>query len=512
VRLLPPTACALLVALGPLPARADVELEAGVRADGTWTDNVFGVDDEADKDSDFSVRTTPWVTLDEDDGAFRWDVRYAPAYEYFLQESELRGFDHDASGKLSWQVGERTRVYASEHYSRFRTLSRFNETVAIPGGGTGTVVESQRRKLESNDASVGIAYELSRLDEVSLTVVSGLFDYGDFPGDDPAADRQSRTDKVDYLSAAAVYSHILSRNVRVGAQAFWRSHEFEYVGGFQEETDYYGAAFSWNQVVDRTLRFDATAGPAYVVPDDPGPETFRQQGVLRFPLAQVGSNFFFFDARTCPRGPGGVRIFVSGCRIIPQPIGPFLLAIVQSITGDFETVIDADVSSYVTFFAEAALTKEWTPNWKTSLSYERRDDQAAGNGVSSIADTVTLTSSWRPSPRWVVDASGSWVRREQAGEGDVLVPVYVVENTRLLVGIPRVAERIRLIGIPVDQDQETTSYYLNAGVTFLLNARTSLNARAFWVDEETESPFQTRNYDRFSVWFGVEYRFDPLHF
>ena len=59
---------------------------------------------DIDQVNDWSMRIAPWGEVSDPDGDLTWSMRYQPSYEYYLQEYELRDFDHDATRQLAWRV------------------------------------------------------------------------------------------------------------------------------------------------------------------------------------------------------------------------------------------------------------------------------------------------------------------------------------------------------------------------------------------------------------------------
>ena len=83
----------IALVLHSAPAGAERLLYGG-RFETFWTDNVFGT--TQDVISDEAARFAPWADVSDAEGRVTWGVRLAPTYEYYLDQSGLRGFDYDA--------------------------------------------------------------------------------------------------------------------------------------------------------------------------------------------------------------------------------------------------------------------------------------------------------------------------------------------------------------------------------------------------------------------------------
>ena len=103
-----------------------------------WTDNVYGIPDDAetvslgrevdiDPIADYSARISPWGVVSDKDGDLTWGLRYQPSYEYYLDEGDLNGFDHDAQGRWLGEPESAPRCSLRGASSKYRSITRFNE-------------------------------------------------------------------------------------------------------------------------------------------------------------------------------------------------------------------------------------------------------------------------------------------------------------------------------------------------------------------------------------------------
>src|SRR5512145_1030942 len=122
---------ACMTALWAFPmATAATNLNSGVASEVHWTDNLFS--DTEDEVDDYSARLSPWAEITDPDGNVTWGVRYVPAYEQYLDETDLSGFDHDVYTRFGWRLNGRTTLRVGDRFQRYHSLARFNEQ-ADPG-------------------------------------------------------------------------------------------------------------------------------------------------------------------------------------------------------------------------------------------------------------------------------------------------------------------------------------------------------------------------------------------
>ncbi len=190
-----------------LPAAAVAQqLEYGMRSGVAWTDNVFGTSDESSqpRQDDWSLRLSPWGRLSDPDGDLTWSLRYQPSYEYYIDESDLRGFDHNANGELSWRVGDRTTLFATEEYAQYQSLVRFNENTGSPTDPA--VLRGKNESISSNVLSAGVRHFLTPRD---VFLLSGSYTFR-------AYSTGGSTDNWT-TTLGTSYEHNLSERTTIGA-------------------------------------------------------------------------------------------------------------------------------------------------------------------------------------------------------------------------------------------------------------------------------------------------------
>jgi hypothetical protein len=549
-----------------LPAGAIAEqFEYGVRTQGGWTDNVYGTSEEAtvldegrtvgqDPVDDWSVRVSPWGKVSDLDGEFTWSLEYRPAYEYYLQESDIRGFDHEAGGRLDWRVGERTTLVASETFRRYRSLLRFNENA---GSLTDpAVLRGEREKLTGTQSLLGVRHSLTRRDELWLNLSYNTRDY------------ESASD-LDSVIVGGGWRHSLDQRTLIGLQASWIQQSFSRRVGDDAVTDYYNLSAVLEHQFSRTLRFEAYAGPALIDSNTELVSFSPRYGVV----SGLGGQPHAVDAGTCPLlndalphqpdpnaanyNPHVASLGFGGCSILPprplqpgelnrlgyprgDPLAPGSVGGSAKLTGfdspyEFDTngnlvaVDDSDFDELdVTYFARVALIKDWE-RWHAEVSYERSSDDSGTIGASSVEDSVELSLRWEPARLWTVTATGGYSLLDQAS--DAAIPsLLIVENGPVPAGVDSVSEIATVQRLVVDVDDNALSYtsaYASLAASRKLSERSSVFAALYWYEQEqnvdvdesisfipgvTGDETDVSHWENLTFWVGFDWHFDTIKF
>jgi hypothetical protein len=493
-------AAAMIAILGIPATSGAVELDTGISSEGYWTDNVYS--QSVGEVDDFSVSVAPWGQLNDPDGEVTWALRYEPSYEYWLTEDDVTGFDHDASGRIGWRITPRTTLRLGERYQRFHSLSRFNEQAAP---GEDVVVAGRRVEYTSNIVNGGVEHWLTPRD---FLVLNSNYLHQTF-------DEEGQSDR-DFYGTSLVYRHIWSERMSFGVVGSWSRQSVQLLTDEDEdrETDYYNISGLFNYVVSPTLRFEASAGPAYIssnVSDFSAPAG-GFNGLQEFPRRRGGANQqFLIDADTCPRNSAGDRILTARCQIItPAVPGTNLGAVSGELNGVplIGSIPGADDST-TTYFADIALIKDWE-RWRGELSYTRTEDRSTGFGA--VSDIFYGSLRFQVTRRLVAKLNLSYELRDQTNENVAFVAV--VQNS--LTGIPNPPWIVaaRTVGVSAELvdnnsglDVTIASFHLNYDLT----PRSSVYAMFIYRDEQSDGDvFLVRDMQRFSVAIGINYFFDPI--
>jgi hypothetical protein len=571
-----------VVFLLPLAAAAE-QFEYGLRTNLGWTDNVFGSADDAqtvqlqdtngdgiadtnvlvdvDKVDDWSLRLSPWGQVADPDGDVTWSLRYMPSYEYYLHESDLRDFDHDANANVSWRVGDRTYLFASEAYQQYRSLVRFNQETTQPTDPA--VFRSRRDKLVSNVFSAGIRHHVTPRD---LFLMNGTYNFRDY-------DNEASTDRWTTVLGTR-YQHSLTERTTIGLTGSWIRQTFERDFGNEVVTNYYNLSGLLEHQFSRTLSLSISAGPTLIDPDQ-DVENFSP----RFGVRQFGASTIAIDADDpvfgCPLqndalpeqpdpdlpnfnprvsslgfgscGSSSANTISSGeAALLGYPRGAPLepggtlqdpRVKLTSFDDPFEVngageLVDFDDSdvgdSEVTYFARVALKKDWEL-WKLELAYERANDDSGSFGTSSVQDSFEASLRWEPAPLWTVSLSGVYTLIDQAT--DVPIPTgSVVANEPAPAGVDSVTEVAAVQRLIVESSSDaisydTTSLALTATRQLTRTSRGFISLYWYQQNQHLDLPSdfsfnptpvsgadEDSTWNTFTVWIGVDWNFGTIKF
>jgi hypothetical protein len=520
-------------------ASAAEQIDYGVKTQMGWTDNVYGTSDDAVIESqgqfvpleevdDFSGRISPWAQLSDPEGDLTWSLRYQPAYEYYIDEAGLRGFDHDASAVVTWRVGERTTLSLSEYYREYRTLLRFNENA---GSLTeAAVLRGRRDEITGSFTTLGLRHVLTPRDEVDLSASYSFRDY----------DQETSSDLESAIMGGG-YRHSLTPRTAIGVRGSWTRQSFERSIGNDAETDYYYLSGTLEHQFSRTLRVELAAGPTLIDTDRSLTNFLPRYAVQRF---ANGTGLVVTQPGLCPVLDGR-RIavygqFAYGCPnfegLTAEQLGQlgfpagevpelveFSDPLEETASGALVPVDDSEFQEpELTYFARASLLKEWE-RFEARVTYERTADESGSFGGASTVDSVELSVSFEPDPLWTFGLNGGVSLLEQASEA-AIPRALVVESEFTTVVVPPVAAVRQVI---VDVDDNALSYtglYASFSASRRLTEHSSVFGAVYWYRQEQEREFDpigaagessasiTSKWDNLTFWVGLDWKFDTFKF
>ena len=548
-----------------LPAAAGAEqFDYGVKSQAGWTNNVYGTADDAtivsagqtedlDPVDDWSVRVSPWGKVSDFDGNLTWSAQYRPSYEYYLQETDISDFDHEAGGEIYWRVGDRTTLVANEAYRQYHSLLRFNENA---GSLTDpAVLRGQRDELIGNRTGVSLFHLVSPLDELSLNVNYTLRDY-------------EQSNDLTSWGVASGYRHTLDARTTIGLQGSWVRQTFSRPVGDDAVTDYYNISATLDYQFSRTLRFEAYLGPALIDSD-----TELESFVPKYGVGRVAGGLRPIDAANCPLlndtiphqpdpdapnynphisslgfggcGASGAALTRGELELLGYPRGdPLVPGSTTGQTadltefgdpygldasGNLNRVDDSDFGAIeVTYFARAALIKDWE-RWHGEVSYQRSSDDSGSFGASSVRDTVELSLRWEPARHWSVTLTGGYSLLDQAS--DVAVPsLLIIENEPVPAGVDSIAQIATVQRLVVDVDDNALTY-TTASASLAANRKlsehSSVFAALYWYQQQQKIDLDdsisfvpgvsaddesTQTWNNLTFWVGFDWQFDTYRF
>jgi hypothetical protein len=495
----------IVVALLFLPlAGSAQELTLGARFESNFDSNVYATPDE--EVDDFSFRIEPDALLEDHEGELQWKLRYRPSYEYFIDSVEARGWSHLAEGKLSWQASPRTHLELFDRFGRFRNLNRFNEVVTTGAGGQvvdATAFAFRRDENTRNTADATLTHRLGPTRMVRLVLGHNLIDF----------DREERSDRQT-LSAVAHYLQTLSERDQLGGGVSYRRSSWDASSTRRSQTtDFYNIFGSWMHKFDETLELNVAAGPTWVRGDDQDNIVAFAPNQLLYPLLSIEGENRLVRATSCSRDRGDL-ILTADCDVIGQNLTPGQVSALRSIRTDLALTgpVPSGDDSSLTYFANLSLSKRWE-QWQGTISYRRQQSDSSGLGSSTVADILSGVVDWRPSPRWHSSLRVALTRQSQETEGVQTTIAVIPTNLSPVLGsgFTNVAESFALRAVEIDQTLDIWTLWLRLNVRYRLTERTTLFGIAMYWDQNTNGDTDFfREYERFRVNLGIEYRFDPI--
>lgn len=501
-------ACTTALLLAPAAAGAQI-FTHGIGSEGYWTDNVYSTSEDTIDDG--AVRVLPWGQVEDRDGDLTGSFRYGPSYDYYFQESDIRGFDHDAVGSLQWRMTPRTTLSLTDGFRRNHTVARFNE-LAQPGGDLVTV--SRRDAVVSNQFDAVLQHSFTPVDLVSVSASYGIVDLSGKNGTDS-----------EYVYGGFFYQRLLSERTRLGGRVSVSRQTAKpgdpLEGAVQQpdrDTDYYNASAVLGHDFSPTLHLTLSAGPALVRSDQQ--ELGTAARVIAYPLLDDGGVRSFVDANTCPTNKAGDRIFADGCQAI-EPARPLTDPQFQFLSTFNATTVPVIRGSSVddsssTYFADVSIAKEWE-RVTGSLTYRRSEDRTSTLGA--ISDILFGRARWEISAKLSTSLLASYERRSLATQsqvfllvvanGDAPLPAYQLPPPPVQVATAQFA---RASSVDTDASIDVTN------VSWLMNYQFAERAELYSIvayrDESpsAEAANLFREVNRFTLTIGVRYAFDPIPF
>lgn len=144
--------------------------------------------------------------------------------------------------------------------------------------------------------------------------------------------------------------------------------------------------------------------------------------------------------------------------------------------------------SRFTFFGEASVRQRWLHNLTSSALYNRSESTANGLGASTIADRVTVTTNWEPTPLWNLQLRGDWIQRK--------APTNLDQQRGPLT---------RSVAT------ETSRWTIGSRISRRLTRRMTLSLSGRYSNQDTkDSTSGSDNFSDFNAILGIRYDFDPI--
>jgi predicted porin len=251
-----PIATSVLL-LFPASASAE-ELHLGVDSGVTWTNNVFGVSEDAafggqddDPDSDFAFQISPSLEVQDRDGRVTWSAHYRPTFDAYAKFSDLNGFDHVGGAQVGWTFAPRWKLNLAGNLAQYNSATRFNQAAAP---GDEVALGFRDLEVRTTNVTAELDHKLSERDDLSFTLLFNSLEYPDGGG----------TDR-DIPGAILDYMHRLDRRTKLGGSLSWTQQRFRNQASSQtSQTDFYNLAATLEHRFSQRFRVEASAGPTFI--------------------------------------------------------------------------------------------------------------------------------------------------------------------------------------------------------------------------------------------------------
>jgi hypothetical protein len=446
-------AIAVVVAWVLLPVPGfGADIGGGLGGDVEFDSNARRTSTNLQKDVVF--RINPYVELREDEGKFNYYLRYRFPWEKAINVQRIEGFRHFVHARAEYNFTDRTALTFSDEFSRSDQVNSISDTQ----GGISTI-NTFNEPVNRNNMRLGLSHQFTRRFESTGRVSYRLFD-SDLPGRANNSTFGFSLDNRYQLTQR----HRVGGGVAVDYQDFDRSNN----GARTPSQTLFANVFgSWNWFIDETTTFEIAAGPTFIdTNQDAAPATSIQDAVPFFrrgggsaPITE-GGPIVISDLGSCSTDviagtpvqiiPGSNVACQNGAVLGADSYQLFDGTVVRwedtpygtnnnaDIQGDIDAIIATANSAPLTFspgtptslsdtswtmFAQASLTKRWTPNLISTATYSRRDSTASGIAGSAVLDLLSLITTWQISELWDSSIRADWTQRESTGPVDQLVLV-----------------------------------------------------------------------------------------
>lgn len=524
------------------------DLTFALQGSAEYDSNVFR--SSRDEESDVLFRIRPWVQLGESRGQdLSYSLFYAVPAEFAIDHSEVDDVDQQLGGDVRYHVNDRLEVFASDQFRYLRSELQTNFEGTDDVSTTGLINE-QRDRVTMNDARVGSSYQFTPRLQGNVELDHSYFD--------PTRDDRAQNWQ---LQGFADLSYLLTPKHHVGGGVMVAHQEFDETQDIVSSTaDIYNVFGSWRYAIDEKSDFSVRAGPSLIRAQQDDPHAVEMQGLV--PFREVSGSF------TAPAGmvlrdgtvltqpatfqngvmlvgqlsrcariqdgtPGGTPVLTSGqsCPlniVLDNTVGQDD-DLINAIRNATATLLNADPqgddSTDVTVFAEAVLTRHWTPNLHSALRYAREQGTASGLGGTVVGDFLTLSNTWNMTDKWQFALRSEWSMRNSLSDATRIVTVAEVPSSPLgglggpafTADIAGVADGLGGTGILLTQRDESTSidtmrWGVAARATRFFTRNTSGYLQFTYNQQQSQSDSlgDPSDFDDYLATIGIQHVFAPI--
>jgi hypothetical protein len=423
---------------------------------------------------------------------------------------EVDGFRHFLGAGGRYFIGGRTQVFLRDNFSYSEAVSGIE---SIDEAGIPTI-NSFDSPVSRNRGTLGVQHAFTPRLTGNLAFTHRLFDT-DLPG---------RANNMVYVGNGG-FNYSLSERHQVGGGLAGTLQDFdESNNGSRPPSQTYFVNFfgTWSWFIDEVTTFAITAGPTFVKSNQDAPET-SLSGAPLIPFASGGSDFSTSPIRVglfaaCP--------LVNGQPAVPlgaicggDPVDTVFLpgdpvhteATTNATTETYSFVGDPFglTDSTWTLFGEASLSRRWTPNLVSTLSYQRTDSTASGIAGGATVDFVSFLTTWKITELWTASVRADFTRRESVSpttETFVVVEPSTVD--------PTIAQATgELIQTVVNQELDTNRWGASAALSRRLTENLRVSVRYIFNIQSSQSGTagSVSDFDDHLVSLGIVYDFDRFN-
>ena len=407
-----------------------------------------------------------------------YSVGYSLPYEVGVSTGSVNDLNQLGSATYQLSRDAADPVFGNDGFFYVRGLFSQQENLADPTNGRR---RRQARPDPQNNLSLGVQHQFTPRLFGTVVVNNGVYDTNQF----------ARADVISVGGSGNMQYQLTPHHQLGGGVSYSRQMFNDTFNRPASDTDYYNVFGSWDWLFDETTDFMVQLGPAVIHSrQDAAPTTVNEQFIQFSENTKAGTaSVFLNDPANCPTMKtkiGGVVtqqqvLFDNSGRTCPvlETSDPTAVAF---ITSDSPNPLNAipyipggepqSVSSdRVTYFANATLTKRWSPNVASSLAYVRQDNGASGIDGGAVLDALTLSNTWRISERWDFSTRADWTQRKSATNGS---RIFVIPGTTAVpgLGVLPVATTAQLIQIDSSDSLDTQRWGLAARIAYRLTKNT----------------------------------------
>jgi len=514
------TISSFVIALLPLAAGA-VDVKLGVETVAVYDTNVFR--EGSDEKDDGSFRFSPSISIENQDGKLGVDIFYKPTYEVFTTYTDASGLTHYLKNHITYAPSEKTNLELTNIFRKLDLLN-FDDpdtvdegTIPIPDN------DIERDEMIIYNAAFNLSHAFTPRLSSDTDLAFSLFD----------TDRRNSVDNRT-VSAFQSFSYAINAANTVGGGGGVVVQMFDKVNTLPESNTFIYRLFgSFVRKFGESTTLSIRAGPAFITTDQ---ENASGSGNPTYPFLEFNSpgvapgSLKVPDADTCLVAPAPPYLFEGNkCALnrvlrsdhpedlglAPNDFAGLANAFDQIRMLSTDTVIagsskGSDDSTFA-IFGEVTLTHRWMPTLVSTLSYNRNQNTASGQGTSTIADTVSFFTGWQATERWDLSMRATYIKRESATDLSRTFAQVDRDISLAPIGLVMLTGDATVVEESTSVDTQRWSVYLRAARR--LTRHTTLSANFAYSDQTSKHTSRSPNdFGDFRVLVGFKYDFEPFRF